>query len=137
MSERQEVPELGPLEYQLLRLLWKLAPASAREVLEAYNRKARRPLKYTTVMTLLTRMSEKGVLEADRSRQPFEFRPLVSREQMLAVRVHDFVDRFFEGSAVDLAVRLVQESELSEDSIRRLEQLLREKSAERAGEEEQ
>ncbi len=129
MSKQTDIPQLGPLEYQLLRLLWKLAPAPARQILEAYNRKARRPLKYTTVMTLLTRMADKGVLEADRSRQPFEFRPLVTREQMLAQRVNDFVDRFFEGRAVDLAVRLVEEGDLSPDSIRRLERLLREKSA--------
>ncbi len=129
MSKAQQIPDLGPLEFQLLRILWKSAPASARRILECYNRKASRPLKYTTVMTLLSRMVDKGVLEADRSRQPYEFRPRVSREQILRHRVRDFVDRFFEGSAADLAVRLVQESELSEESIQRLELLLRQKAA--------
>lgn len=129
MVNRKEVPELGPLEYQLLRLLWRESPASARRIREAYNQKARKPLAYTTIMTLLTRMAEKGVLKVDRSRQPFEFSPLVSRDQVQRNRVKDLVDRFFEGSTIDLALRLVEETDLSEASIRKLERLLKEKGA--------
>ncbi len=121
MTAKAAVPELGPLEYQLLRILWKSAPATAREVLEGYNRKAPKKLKYTTIMTLLTRMVEKRVLEVDRRRQPFQFEPRVTREQMQRDRVNEFVNLFFEGRAVDLAVRLVEETPLSPEAVRRLE----------------
>lgn len=120
----QPVPELGPLEFELLKILWKNFPATAGEVLEAQNKKSDRKLKYTTVMTLLTRLVEKGVLSVDRSRQPFQFSPRVGREQVLTQRLREFVEIFFEGKTADLAVRLVEDVPLSEESINRLEELL-------------
>lgn len=125
MIRQMIIPELGPLEYQLLRILWRKNPATAREVLCEYNQRTGRELKYTTVMTLLTRMVEKGILAADRERQPFQFVPQISRDQMLGERLNDFVDFFFEGRPVELAAKLFEQSELSEESIRRLEEMLR------------
>jgi len=113
------------LEYRLLRVLWRTNPLTAREVLDDFNARHRKNLKYTTVMTLLTRMAEKGALLVDRDRQPFQFRPAVSREQIVRQRVREFVDLFFDGEPMDLALRLVEDSDLSEESIRRLEECLR------------
>lgn len=132
MTSKKTVPELGPLEFKLVRILWKSGAASAREVQDRYNQRHGKPLAYTTVMTLLTRLVDKGVLSVDRSRQPYEFSSQVSREQLLRQRVQDFVDQFFEGQAVDLAVRLVEEGPLSEESIRRLEEILQRRSAEQS-----
>ena len=97
---------------------------TARDVMEELNRRYRRDLKYTTVMTLLTRLVEKGLLEVDRDRQPFQFRPAVSRDRLVGQRLEEFVDLFFDGRPADLALRLVEDSELSEDVIERLEEML-------------
>jgi predicted transcriptional regulator len=125
MTRKPPVPDLGPLEFSLLRILWKRSPATAGQVLDEYNSRTPRPLAYTTVMTLLTRLVEKGVLRADRDRQPFEFSPRVGREAVLKQRVREFVDVFFDGRAADLAVRLVEEGPLPREVTRRLEELLR------------
>ena len=122
---RKSIAELGPLEFSLLGILWQSGAATAGEVLEAYNAKARKPLAYTTVITLLSRMADKRVLEVDRARQPFRFSPVVTREQLLRQRVRDFVGTFFGGRTVDLAVRLVEDEPLTEESIRQLEAALR------------
>ena len=126
MARKNPVPDLGPLEFALLRILWKKSPATAGEVLEEYNARSARPLAYTTVMTLLTRLVDKGVLRADRERQPFAFTPRVGREAVIKQRVREFVDVFFDGRAADLAVRLVEEGPLPPEVTRRLEELLRE-----------
>lgn len=122
---RKSVPELGPLEFSLLGVLWRLGPATAGEVLEAYNAQTRKPLAYSTVITLLSRMADKRVLEVDKGRQPFRFTPLVTREQLLRQRVRDFVGTFFGGSPVNLALRLVEDEPLTEESIEQLEAALR------------
>ena len=128
-----DLPDLGPLEFQLMRILWEGGrPVTAREVLDTHNRSTRRSLKYTTVMTLLTRMVEKGMLRVDRSRIPFRFRPRVAREQVLRQRLHEFIDLFFDGRTVDLALRLVEEEPLSEEVIDRLEQLLERSRSDKA-----
>mgnify|MGYP000076502625 CR=1 FL=1 len=124
MKRTTRIPEIGPLELRLLRILWKNHPSTARQVLDGYNRKSDKKIKYTTVMTLLTRLAEKQILKVDKSRQPFLFAPLVTREQLLRQRVREFVELFFDGQPMDLAVRLVEEGPLSDEEIRRLEACL-------------
>lgn len=124
MAKLPTIPELGPLEFKLVRILWDQSPATARGVMEAYNETERRQVKYTTVLTLLTRLVEKGVLLVDRERQPFQFVPKISEEQILKQRTREFVDLFFDGRPVELALRLVESSDLSEESIQRLEAML-------------
>lgn len=124
MPEKDEIADVGPLEYRLLRILWRDSPLTAREVMGELNRKYRRDLKYTTIMTLLTRLVEKGLLAVDRDRQPFQFRPAVSRENLLRRRLEEFVDLFFDGRPADLALRLVEDSEFSDETIERLEEML-------------
>ncbi|GAB4123567.1 MAG: hypothetical protein Kow001_21000 [Acidobacteriota bacterium] len=128
---KRRFPDLGPVEYKLLRILWKRQPATARQVLDEYNAGSPRRLKYTTVMTLLTRMAEKGVLDVDRERQPFTFSPCVTREQMLGQRIREFVETFFDGQPLDLALRLVEEADLDDSSLRRLEERLEQQRRER------
>lgn len=128
---KRRLPDLGPVEYKLLRILWRRQPATARQVLDEYNAGSPRRLKYTTVMTLLTRMAEKGVLDVDRERQPFTFSPCVSREQMLGQRIREFVETFFDGQPLDLALRLVEEADLDDSSLRRLEERLEQQRRER------
>lgn len=118
------VPEIGPLELRLLRILWKRKSGTAKEVLEDYNRRSEKQVKYTTVMTLLTRLVDKEILVVDRSRQPFVFAPAITREQMLKQRIGDFVEVFFDGQPLDLALRLVEEGPLSAEEIRKLEKCL-------------
>ena len=127
----ERVPDLGPLEFSLLGILWQRGSATAGELLEDYNAAAGRPLAYTTVSTLLTRMAEKGVVEVDKGRQPYRFTPAVGREQVLRQRVRDFVGTFFGGRMFDLAVRLVEDEPPTEESIRQLEAILEKHKAAR------
>lgn len=123
------VPELGPLEFKLLRILWKHDSLTAPQVLEKHNQHSKTPLAYTTVMTLLGRITDKGVLKVNRERQPYRFSAAITREQMLRQRVRDFVNVFFEGQPLDLVVRLVEDTPLSEKSVEKLEAALRERKS--------
>ncbi len=61
---------LGPLERRIMEVLWAKGSASAREILDALNQGAERPLAYTTVTTILVRLSEKRhVMREPRGRQ--------------------------------------------------------------------
>ncbi|HVG30434.1 MAG TPA: BlaI/MecI/CopY family transcriptional regulator [Pyrinomonadaceae bacterium] len=120
----KKISDLGPLEHSLLDILWQRKQATAGEVLAAYNDAADKLLAYTTVITLLTRMVDKGILRVDKGRQPFNFTPSVTREQLLRQRVRDFVSTFFDGQNVDLALRLVEDEPLTEEAIQQLEAAL-------------
>ena len=63
---------LGPLEQRVMAHLWQVGPATVGEVLDALNGPAKRKLAYTTVMTILVRLAEKGY--ATRTREDRHFR---------------------------------------------------------------
>jgi len=122
---RERVSDLGPLEFLLLTALWELGEGTAGDILQAHNATAKRRLAYTTISTSLGRMEEKGVLQVDKSRQPYLFRPLVTRDQLVRQRIKDFVQTFFRGQPIDLAVRLVEDHPLTEESLDQLESVLK------------
>src|SRR5262245_26832 len=113
---KKRIPDLGPLEFKLLRILWKHPSLTGPEVLKHHNNQAKSPLAYTTVMTLLGRMADKGVLTVGRERQPYRFKAAITREDVLRQRVRDFVNVFFEGEPLDLVARLVEQTPQSERS---------------------
>jgi predicted transcriptional regulator len=53
---------LGDLELAIMREAWGRETVTVRDVLEALNRKRKLPLAYTTVMTVMSRLAEKGLL---------------------------------------------------------------------------
>lgn len=73
---------LGELEAAVLSVLWaSSAPLSVREVLAGVRR--RPPLAYTTVLTVLDRLHDKGLVEREKEGKAFLYRPRVTREAWL------------------------------------------------------
>lgn len=81
---------LGPLEIEVLEILWQRGEGNVHEVGE----KLGRPLAYTTVMTTLDRLYKKGVLERRKSERAFFYSPRLSRQQWQQKRAGDFVAAF-------------------------------------------
>ena len=67
-------------------------PKTPREV-HAVVATARRPLAYTTVMTILVRLWDKGMLERQHRGRAFAYRPVASRDEWTAARMHEVLDR--------------------------------------------
>jgi predicted transcriptional regulator len=81
---------MGELEAAVMEVLWDrggwLTPGEVHEVLAA-----RRPLAYTTVMTILVRLWQKGRLERERDGRAFAYRPLDTREEHAARRMRELL----------------------------------------------
>lgn len=120
MGQRSPVSD-GELE--VLKVLWTTAPATVRDVVAALGRRRRR-LAYNTVLTLLSRLREKGYVTADRRETAHLFRPLVSRDQLLGSTLTALADRLCDGTSSPLVQALVREQRLSADEIADLRKLL-------------
>lgn len=86
---------LGSLEAEAMQVLWNSdGPMSVRAVLDQLNSGRDQALAYTTVMTVLTRLAEKDVLERRLQGRGYVYRPVVSDVAGIAVRgvVRDFGD---------------------------------------------
>jgi len=88
MSDRTEQRRLlGSLEAEVMELLWASeGKHSVRDVLEGLNEDRRPPLAYTTVMTVLSRLAEKGILERTPAGRGFAYSPAVDDEAAIAVQ---------------------------------------------------
>lgn len=78
----------GELENQVIDVLWDasrpLAPGDVHEIL-----RRDRELAYTTVMTILVRLWEKGLVTRARAGRAFEYEPVLSREERAAARMNE------------------------------------------------
>jgi BlaI family transcriptional regulator, penicillinase repressor len=114
-------PTLTPQELAIMKVVWKLDSATVRDVYE--NIRARRAIAYTTVMTMMKILEEKGYLKKVRAERAYVYRPTKPRHQVLGAMVRDFVDRVFDGAAGGLLVHLAKDRRLSKDertTIRRI-----------------
>lgn len=74
---------LGELERAAMEVLWD-GPTDGLLVREVLDQLAERDLAYTTVMTVLTRLTEKGFLERHREGRAWRYLPTASRGQVMA-----------------------------------------------------
>ena len=110
---RQEHPTPGELE--VLKVLWDQGPATVREVMDVLNESRERA--YTSVMSLLNVMTDKGLLSRKPRGRAFVYQARVSRENTLGEMVRDLLGRAFEGSASALVAQLLDQSNPSSDEL--------------------
>jgi BlaI family penicillinase repressor len=126
-------PVLTPQELAIMKIVWRLEAATVREVYEALR--AERPIAYTTVMTMMNVLEEKGHLRkgrstraraaADgRSERAFEYRPTRGRHQVLTAMVRDFVGRVLDGAAEPLLLQLARTEKFTDEQRRELRRLI-------------
>lgn len=122
------MPRRAPVsdaELEVLKVLWEAGPSTVREV-AGVLRKQRRRLAYNTVLTLLSRLRDKGYVASDRRDAAHLFRPLVSREELVGSSLAALADRLCDGTASPLLHALVRGQRFSPDEIARFRELLNE-----------
>jgi BlaI family transcriptional regulator, penicillinase repressor len=120
---RNEQPT--PAELEVLKILWdRDGPATVREVLEVVNREADPPRAYTSVMSLLNVMTDKGLLHRRPQGRAFSYEAVSPREQTLRSLLGETLRRVYSGSASLLVAHLLDQSHPSEDELERIRSLL-------------
>ena len=110
-------------ELEVLKVLWSAGPATVRGVAAALK-KQRRRLAYNTVLTLLSRLRDKGYVDTDRRDTAHVFRPVVSRDDLLGSSLTALAERVCDGTASPLVLALVRDHQLSAEEIDDLRKLL-------------
>jgi predicted transcriptional regulator len=112
--------ELGELERSILQIVWQSGSATAEAVREALLETQARPLKDSTIRTVLRRLEEKGYLAHSVEARTFLYRPAESRERVASRAVERIVDWFCQGSVEQLLVGMVDSEVLSQDELAHL-----------------
>jgi predicted transcriptional regulator len=117
---RSDHPTPGELE--VLQILWRRGPCTVRDVLEELNRSRRRA--YTSVMSLLNVMVEKKLLGRKPHGRAFLYAPRVKEEPTLRQMVGDLVDRAFGGSAEQLVLHALEQTDPSSGQIEEIRRII-------------
>ncbi len=108
--------ELGELERDILSIVWRMGTITAEQVRDELDR----PLKDSTVRTVLRRLEEKGYLAHSTENRTFIYRPAESRQKVAGRAVKRIVDWFCEGSVEALLVGMVDSKVLDRAELQRL-----------------
>jgi BlaI family transcriptional regulator, penicillinase repressor len=115
-------PTLTPQELAIMKVVWQLDKATVRDVYETVREK--RPVAYTTVMTMMKILEEKGYLTKTQVDRAHVYRPSRPRQQVMGAMVRDFVDRVFDGAAGGLLLHLAKDRRLTKAERDRIREVI-------------
>src|SRR5262245_32443024 len=117
-------PTLTPQELAIMKIVWRTTKTTVRDVYETLR--ATRPVAYTTVMTMMKILEEKGYLNKTLVDGVLVYQSARPRQQVLGAMVRDFLDRVFDGAPDTLLVHLARDNKLTEKQRRIVKQLIEE-----------
>ena len=112
-----------PAELEVLQVLWESQGMTVRDVMEQLN--VTRPRAYTSVMSLMNVMSDKGMLTKEPVGRAFKYRVAEAKEKTLGGLVDDLVTRAFEGSKAALVAQLLDGTNPSDEELHEIGKLIR------------
>ena len=113
---------LGARELAVMKVVWRFEEASVREVYETLRK--RRPVAYTTVMTMMGTLEAKGYLKKRADGRAFRYRPARPQGRVITSLVREFVDRVFDGASRPLLAHLVVQGRLTKEEREALKRLI-------------
>src|SRR5262245_33111781 len=105
-------------ELEVMKIVWGRGSATVRDVYEELL--TRRKIAYTTVMTALKTLEQKGYLRATQKERAYLYEPTRPKSQVIRGMVREFVERVFGGSARPLLVQLLEEERLTDAELREI-----------------
>ncbi|MFZ5622766.1 MAG: BlaI/MecI/CopY family transcriptional regulator [Pseudomonadota bacterium] len=131
MPETPSGFDLGPLEAEVMRLVWERGEVQVEEIHAALSRE--REIAYTTVMTVMSRLAAKGMLRRRKQGRAYIYKAAHEREQVAGSTLQEWSERFFGGRLLPAVSFLLGSSErLSDREIEELRRMV-EQLAQRKG----
>jgi predicted transcriptional regulator len=109
---RTPAPTLTPQELAIMKVVWKLGSVTVRDVYDELR--SRREIAYTTVLTMMKILGQKGYVKAARGERAFVYTPVRARQDVLGGMVREFIDRVFDGASRPMLLHLVKHTKLSD-----------------------
>jgi predicted transcriptional regulator len=116
---------LTDLELEIMKVIWERNSATVREVYEALL--AHRKIAYTTVLTMMGVLEQKGRLKKQAGERAYIYQPTEPRDEVVGSMVTDFIKRVFNGSAKPLLVHLAESREIQQEHLDEISELLKTK----------
>jgi len=118
---RPKPRSLTKAELRIMQVLWKMRRATVADVVAAMPKP---PLAYTTVLTMLRILEQKGAVARELDGRAHTYYPAFEQEDAARNAIGDVVQSFFANSKTALAMRLIAEQKPDADELARIRQML-------------
>ena len=119
---RKPSPTLTDAELRPMEVLWERGPSTVAEVVNALPQKL--GLSYSTVLTTLRILEQKGYLEHTKEGQAFVYHPIIDRNQARKKVLKHVLNRFFNDSPELLVMKLLESEEIDAEDLQRIQRLI-------------
>ena len=126
---------LGPLETEILNIVWELESATVKDIHDRILSNPDRELAYTSVTTVLNRLTQKGWLKCDKQERSFIWHPLLSAAEAQAIQAYEQLQQFLAVGNPDVVAAFADR--LDRSSIEQIAAISQRLQAIRAAKEEQ
>ena len=106
---------LGKVEYMIMKVVWGRGEATSRDVLRVFSK--RREVAYTTIMTMMRQLEQKGFLKHREENRTYVYKPLIPQEEVEKSMLRDFISHVFEGSYRNLVNALYKHEDVSREEL--------------------
>ena len=120
---RRRKPRLSPLENRVMQVVWRRPSVTAEDVRTELG--GRRPLKDSTVRTILRRLEAKGYVKHTTEGRTYVYSPKVASQSVATDAVRTIVDHFCDGSVENLLVGMVDEQLITPEGLEELAERIR------------
>ncbi|HEV2211233.1 MAG TPA: BlaI/MecI/CopY family transcriptional regulator [Verrucomicrobiae bacterium] len=124
-KNRNRTPRISEAEWIVMKVVWRLHTATAKQVVEALAGDA--DWKPKTIHTLLSRLVQKGVLATEKPAREYLFRPRVSEEECRVAASRSFIARVFDGQVAPFLACFLADQKLSRKEIEEIRSILNDK----------
>jgi len=128
MTREQKKPpaRLGDLEAEVMAVVWEKGEATVQEVKDSLE--SGRSPAYTTVMTVMSRLAEKGILERHKEGRAYLYRPATAQEKLAGSMLRALIGRLYGGSSAHAIAHLIEaDGGVDDAELARLEKLIQRK----------
>jgi BlaI family transcriptional regulator, penicillinase repressor len=112
-SPRHSILDLAPLELECLSVLWPMGEGTVRDIYRTLA--GTRPRAYTTIMTIMDRLEQKGIVARRKVGRAYLYQATLSAEEARLKAVEKIVRGFFQGSTEALAAHLLSRGAASKE----------------------
>jgi BlaI family transcriptional regulator, penicillinase repressor len=119
---RKQSPTLTDAELRPMEVLWNRGPSTVAEVVDALPRQL--DLSYSTVLTTLRILEQKGYVKHTKEGQAYVYHPIVDRSQAQRKALNHLMSRFFDNSPELLLLNLIESEQIDAEDLQRIQQII-------------
>lgn len=123
----ESMPRISESEWEIMKIVWKESPLTADRIVQQLP--AGTEWSDQTVRTFINRLMKKKALGYRKSGRSYQYYPLISEKECVRAESKSFLNRVFNGAAGLMMTNFLEETQLSDKEIERLQEILLEKQS--------